>query len=201
MGWVDLQAKNVEERLEYYSQFTHMKGFRHVLQGEPQRDYMLRPNFMRGVNLLNKFGYTYDVLIFPDQLQFTYDFVKAFPQQPFVIDHIAKPYIKDGKIDEWKKDMRHLGECPNVFCKISGMVTEASWNAWNKPDFTPYLDVIIESFGTDRIMFGSDWPVCLVAATYGDMLTIATDYFAAFTEEEKDKIFGENASIFYHLNQ
>ncbi len=200
VGWIDLQAKNVEERLQYYSQFKMMKGFRHVLQGEPQRDFMLRPDFLDGVRLLGKYGFTYDILIFPDQLAYTHQFVTAFPEQPFVIDHIAKPYIKDQQIDEWKKDIQQVAACSNVYCKISGMVTEASWKTWKKQDYTPYLDVITEAFGTERIMFGSDWPVCLVAASYSEMLSIVSEYFASFSENEKAKIFGENASKFYKID-
>lgn len=199
VGWIDLQKENVEERLKYYSQFKFMKGFRHVLQGEQQRDFMLRPAFMNGIKLLNKYSFTYDILIFPDQLKYTYEFVKAFPDQLFVIDHLAKPYIKDKKIDEWKDDIQKLGLCKNVYCKVSGMVTEAQWKTWEKTDFTPYLDTITEAFGTDRIMFGSDWPVCLVAASYAETLSIVSDYFSAFTENEKAKIFGENAAAFYNL--
>ena len=200
VGWVDLQATNVEERLEYYSQYKMMKGFRHVLQGEPQRDFMLRPAFLNGIRLLKKYEFTYDILIFPDQLSYTYEFVKAFPEQPFVIDHIAKPFIKDQQIDEWKKDIKRVAACSNVYCKISGMVTEASWKTWEKEDFTPYLDVITEAFGTERMMFGSDWPVCLVAASYSEMLSIVSDYYAPFSQNEKADIFGGNASKFYNIN-
>src|SRR3954451_10684982 len=149
VGWVDLQAKNIEKRLEYHHQFKKLKGFRHVLQGEPQRNFMLRLDFMYGISLLKKYDFTYDILIFPDQLAYSYDFVKAFPDQPFVIDHIAKPYIKDSKITDWKKEMFIIGSCENVYCKLSGMVTEANWKTWKKEDFTPYLDVVVDAFGTD----------------------------------------------------
>ncbi len=199
VGWVDLQAENIQERLAYYSGFEKMKGFRHVLQGEPQRDFMLRPSFIRGVELLNKYDFTYDILIFPDQLKYACEFVKAFPNQRFVIDHIAKPNIKDKKVDDWKKDIFSIGECDNAYCKISGMVTEADWKSWKKEDFTPYLDAVVQAFGTDRIMFGSDWPVCLVAASYKNMLQIVTAYFSSFSHEEQAKIFGENAIDFYKL--
>lgn len=199
VGWVDLQATHIEERLEYYSSFAKMKGFRHVLQGEKQRDFMLRPSFMKGIGLLKKYGFTYDILIFPDQLKYTYEFVKAFPDQNFVIDHIAKPDIKGRMINEWRSDLEAIADCKNVYCKVSGMVTEASWHTWKKEDFTPYLDVIANAFGVDRIMFGSDWPVCLVAATYTQMLEIVTHYFASFTKDEQAKIFGENAINFYKL--
>ncbi|MCU7548422.1 amidohydrolase family protein [Chitinophagaceae bacterium LB-8] len=199
VGWVDLQAENIEERLSYYSGFKKLKGFRHVLQGEPQRDFMLRPTFMNGISLLKKYNLTYDILIFPDQLAFTKEFVAAFPDQKFVIDHIAKPYIKDKKIDEWKKDIAMVAQFENVFCKVSGMVTEADWKNWKKEEFTPYLDAVVEAFGIKRLMYGSDWPVCLVAAPYERMLGIVKDYFSSFSEEEQKLFFGGNAWQFYDL--
>jgi L-fuconolactonase len=199
VGWVDLQADNVDDRLAYYSQFKKMKGFRHVLQGEKQRDFMLRPAFKKGIGKLHAFGFTYDILIYPDQLAYTEEFVKAFPYQPFVIDHIAKPYIKDKKIDQWKKDMQAVGKYENVSCKISGMVTEANWNGWKKEDFRPYLDVVLEAFGTHRIMFGSDWPVCLVAASYGQVVDLVKDYFSTLSSTEQEAFFGKNAERFYKL--
>lgn len=201
VGWVDLMAEDIEDQLAYYQEFKKMRGFRHVLQGEKQRDFMLQPNFMRGIGKLKRFNYTYDILIYPDQLQYTVDFVKKFPDQPFVLDHIAKPYIKDGKINEWKKEIENLGRFENLYCKVSGMVTEAKWNAWKKEDFKPYLDTVVEAFGTDRLMFGSDWPVCLVAATsYAEVLELVTDYFQGFSKDERKKIFGGNAIRFYNLD-
>jgi L-fuconolactonase len=199
VGWVDLQSKTVEERLKYYSQVKKIKGFRHVLQGEPQRDLMLQPAFMNGVSLLKKYNYTYDILIFKDQLQYIPKFVSAFPDQPFIIDHIAKPDIKNREIDRWEKDIRQLAPFENLYCKMSGMVTEADWKNWKKEDFKPYLDVVVETFGTDRIMFGSDWPVCLVAASYSEMLGIVEDYFSTFSKDEQENIFGLNAIRFYNL--
>lgn len=199
VGWVDLQAEDIRERLSYYSQFKKMKGFRHILQGEKQRDFMLRPAFKRGISELHSFGYTYDILIFPDQLEYTKAFIEAFPYQPFVIDHIAKPYIKDQKIDDWKKDIRAVAKYDNVFCKISGMVTEARWKNWKKEDFKPYLDVVLHAFGVKRLMFGSDWPVCLVAASYAEVVNIVTEYFSSLSKDEKDAIFGGNAARFYKL--
>ena len=199
VGWVDLQADNVHDRLAYYSQFKKMKGFRHVLQGEKQRDFMLRPAFKKGIAELHAFGFTYDILIFPDQLSYTEQFVKSFPYQPFVIDHIAKPYIMDKKIDQWKKEIHALGKYENVFCKISGMVTEAEWKTWKKEDFRPYLDVVLEAFGTHRIMFGSDWPVCLVAASYNQVVDLVKDYFSRLSANEQEAFFKKNAERFYKL--
>jgi L-fuconolactonase len=200
VGWVDMQADNIEERLAHYKQFKKMKGFRHVLQGEPDRALMLQPAFKRGIGLLKQFGFTYDILIFPDQLEYIPAFVAAFPDQPFVIDHIAKPYIKDKKIEAWKKDMLPISRFENVYCKISGMVTEANWKNWKQEDFKPYLDTVVEAFGIKRIMFGSDWPVCLVAASYAEMMAIVKDYFSAFTQDEQDLFFGANATLFYNLS-
>ncbi len=199
VGWVDLQANNITDRLERFKIDSIVKGFRHVLQGEAQRNLMLSPNFKRGIAALQSFGFTYDILIFPDQLKFSKELVAAFPEQKFIIDHIAKPYIKKGEIGEWKDDMEKIAHYQNVYCKISGMVTEADWKAWNKEDFTPYLDVVVNSFGTNRIMFGSDWPVCLVAASYEKMLGIVEDYFSPFSKDEQANFFGANSIRFYNL--
>jgi len=199
VGWVDLQDDNVDERLSYYSGFEKMKGFRHVLQGEKDRALMLKPAFKHGISLLSKYGFTYDILIFPDQLQYSLDLVRGFPEQLFVIDHIAKPYIKAGKIDDWKKDMQTIAQQQNVYCKISGMVTEADWKQWKKEDLLPYIDVVVNALGTKRIMFGSDWPVCLVASSYKQWIELLQEYFSAFSQEDKDAFFGNNAAMFYKL--
>ncbi|MEJ7589493.1 MAG: amidohydrolase family protein, partial [Ferruginibacter sp.] len=179
--------------------FKKLKGFRHVLQGETDRALMLKPAFMNGISKLQKFGFTYDILIYPDQLKYAAQLVAAFPGQKFVLDHIAKPAIKEGNILDWKKEIGALASHANVCCKISGLVTEAHWKNWDKKDFIPYLDTIVETFGTSRIMFGSDWPVCLVAATYEETLGIVTDYFSSFTEFEQTRFFGLNATEFYNL--
>ena len=200
VGWIDLQSENIEERLAYYTEFKKLKGFRHILQGEKKRDLMLSPDFKRGISLLSKYNFTYDVLIFPDQLMFAKELVNEFPEQKFVIDHLAKPYIKDGRIEEWKKDMEAIGSFENVYCKISGMVTEADWKNWKAKDFFPYLDVVVKSFGTNRIMYGSDWPVCLVAASYEQVLNIVREYFSSFSKNEQDLFFGGNAVKFYNIN-
>jgi len=200
VGWVDLRSPSVEERLQYYSHFTKMKGFRHILQGEKDRRFMLQPSFLKGIGLLEKYNFTYDILIFPDQLQHSRKFVKMFPEQSFVIDHIAKPNIKDRKIDEWQRDIQSIAAYENVYCKISGMVTEADWRQWKKEDFIPYMDTIVESFGINRIMFGSDWPVCLVAGSYEKVAGIVSSYFSSFSEAEQELFFGGNAIKFYNLN-
>lgn len=199
VGWVDFKAENVEERLSYYKQLDKMKGFRHILQGEADRAYMLQADFKRGIGKLKNFGFTYDILIYTDQIGFANEFAAAFPDQPFVIDHLAKPKIKDHEIDQWAKDMRAIAQNQNVSCKLSGMVTEADWKNWKPEDLTPYMDVIFDAFGAHRVMYGSDWPVCRVAATYGEQLSIYEAYVAKLSTDEKEKFWGGNAVKFYNI--
>lgn len=198
IGWVDLHSDKIEERLRHYLQFNKVKGFRHVLQGE-EPSFMLQKDFLNGISKLDEFGFAYDILIFPHHLEAALQLVEQFPQQRFVIDHVAKPYIKDGKIDEWKAGMAKLAQHPYVYCKISGMVTEADWHNWTAEQLKPYLDVVVESFGIDRLMFGSDWPVCLVASSYSKWLQTIQNYFESFSEEDQEKIFSGNAARFYNL--
>lgn len=199
VGWVDLKAENIEEQLAWYKQFGKLKGFRHVLQGEADRAFMLNPEFKRGISKLKQFGYTYDILIHADQLGYANEFAASFPDQPFVIDHLAKPDIKKKNISGWEKDMKAIAKNANVYCKVSGMVTEADWKNWKTDDFTPYLDVVFEAFGTNRVMYGSDWPVCRVAATYGEMLEIAELYVSKLSADEQARFWGDNAIKFYAL--
>jgi L-fuconolactonase len=199
VGWVDLQSDNIEARLAYYQKFSLIKGFRHVIHDEANIDFMLCPAFLKGISLLKKYGYTYDILIFPEHLPNTLKLVAAFPNQPFVIDHIAKPLIKEGTVEPWQKSLKAVAQYKNVSCKISGMVTEANWKNWKQADFTPYMDTIIELFGIDRIMYGSDWPVCTLSATYEAQFRIVKDYFSTFTKTEQAHFFGGNAVRFYNL--
>jgi L-fuconolactonase len=200
VGWIDLCSEQVAERLEYYQQFPAIKGFRHIIHDEPALDFMLQPQFMKGVSALRAFGYTYDILIFAAHLPNTLTFVQKLSNQPFVIDHIAKPNIKTGEIESWKKQFSKVAAFENVYCKISGMVTEAAWSAWKQEDFTQYLDAVVECFGTNRIMYGSDWPVCTLAASYEAQYGIVKDYFSSFSKSEQDLFFGGNAIRFYNLN-
>lgn len=198
VGWVDLRAENIRDRLLHYRQMPIVKGFRHILQGEDPA-FMLQPDFIRGIAALQEFGFTYDILIFPKHLPATIALVEQFPEQPFVIDHIAKPFIKAGLPNEWKKGIKTIAQFPNVHCKISGMVTEADWKNWKKEDFIPYLDIVVENFGVSRLLYGSDWPVCLVAASYKKTIGLVRDYFSSFTVAEEELIFGKNATQFYRL--
>ncbi len=199
VGWVDLRSKNIDERLQHYQGAPKLAGFRHVVQDEPDENFMLRKDFQNGISLLEKYGFTYDILIFPNQLEAALQTIKNFPNQKFVVDHIAKPRIKEGIIEPWGHLMGQIAACDNVWCKISGMVTEADWQNWSKDDFTPYLDLVLGAFGTDRIMFGSDWPVCLLAGKYEEVKGVVDDYFQGFSDNEKSKIFGENAAAFYEI--
>jgi L-fuconolactonase len=199
VGWVDLCADNIEERLEHYSQYPLLKGFRHVLQGEPNRAFMLQPQFLRGIGALSRHDYTYDILIYPDQLSYSKELVAQFPEQRFVLDHLAKPDIKMGAIEDWEIGIKALAQYPNTYCKLSGMVTEADWKGWKKEDFRQVLDTTVNAFGINRIMYGSDWPVCLVAASYSDIMGIVQDYFASFSKSEQEAFFGGNATAFYNL--
>jgi L-fuconolactonase len=200
VGWIDLQSEGLEERLNYYQKFSLLKGFRHLLQSEKQRDIMLNPIFKKGIGLLNKYGYSFDLLILQDQIEFAEKLASAFPDQRFVIDHMAKPSIKNGMIAEWRTAMKKFTPIQNVYCKISGMVTEADYEFWDKDDFHPYIDAVLETFGTKRVMFGSDWPVCLQAGSYHEVKQITADYFNSFSHSEQSDFFGGNATSFYKLN-
>ena len=200
VGWIDLRADNVGKRLEYFSKFKKLKGFRHVLQGETDRAMMLNPQFTKGISALKPFDYTYDILIFPDQLGYTHQFVKTFGGHRFVIDHIAKPDIKNKNIERWANGIKALAKYENVWCKISGMVTEADWYNWVLSDFDPYLDVVFEAFGAKRVMFGSDWPVCNVAGGYQQMLSVVKNYISKLSANEQEQFWGLNAMEFYKLD-
>jgi L-fuconolactonase len=199
VGWVDLQNENIEERLQYFSQYSFIKGWRHIIQSETQ-DFLLRKNFQHGVRLLQLYGYTYDILIYHHQLKPALEFVSRFPEQKMVIDHCAKPDIANKKIDEWKSMMLEIAKHPNVFCKLSGLFTEAKWKQWSPNEFYPYLDVVFDAFGTDRLMFGSDWPVILLSGIYVQWKSLLEKYMENFEEEEREKVFGRNAIQFYNLN-
>jgi L-fuconolactonase len=200
VGWLDLQSEQAEEQIAAFAKHHKAVGVRHVIHDEEDLDFMLRPAFIRGVQLLEKYDLAYDILIFPTHLTNTIEFVKQFSdKQTFVIDHIAKPLIKDGIVSPWKEDIVALAKFPNVYCKLSGMVTEADWNTWKPENIRPYLDVIMDAFGPERILIGSDWPVCLVAGKYSEVMQVVTDYISTFTEKEQDLMLGGNAAKAYKL--
>ncbi len=199
VGWVDLRDDKIDKALEEYSQHEKVKGFRHIVQGETDHDFLLRSNFMRGISYLEKYSFVYDILIFPHQLGAALEFVKRFPQQKFVIDHMAKPNIKDGYFDGWAVLMKEIALQENVYCKLSGMITEADYNSWTPEQIIPYMDLVLSAFGSDRIMFGSDWPVCLVAGGYAEVKHLVADFISKLSHFEQAKIMGTNAVQFYNL--
>jgi len=199
VGWIDLRSADIVNRLKHFSQFEKLKGFRHIVQAEPDNEFLLRKDFCNGIKALKDFNFTYDILIYPQHLEAALKFVNLFPDQRFVIDHMAKPLIKKGELEGWQKEMRELASFENVFCKVSGMVTEGNWSSWKEADFKPYLDSVFEFFGTSRVMYGSDWPVCLLAASYKSQLGIIENYLASFSEPEKSDVMGGNAQRFYNL--
>jgi L-fuconolactonase len=198
VGWIDLKATNLEDSLDFFSKNKKLKGFRHILQGE-KPEFMLQPDFMAGVKVLGKRDFTYDILVFPKHLTAVKQFLRKLDTQHFVLDHLAKPYIKRGLIQQWKKDIHSIAKHDNVYCKISGMVTEANWKTWKPADFEPYLEVVLEAFGPMRIMYGSDWPVCLLAADYTKQLTVVETFIAKLTLAKQKQIMGRNAHDFYKL--
>lgn len=198
VGWIDLRDKNIAERLSHFSKYKKLKGFRHVVQGEAD-DFLFREDFRNGISALKTFNYTYDILIFHRQLPAAISLANDFPEQKFVIDHIAKPDIKSGDILSWKKGIEEISKYENVSCKISGMVTEANWNSWKPEDLKPYLDAIFENFSVDKVMFGSDWPVLNVASDYIEVVKTLQDYIAKLSIEDQNKIWFKNASSFYSL--
>jgi L-fuconolactonase len=199
VGWVDLCSPGAEEQLFQFSRYPKLVGVRHVIHDEADDNFMLRNDFLKGIALLKKFGLTYDILIFPRHLPNTIQFVSHFPDQVFILDHIAKPLIRDKKISPWKEDIERLARFRNVYCKLSGIVTEANVNNWKQEDLIPYLDIVFAAFGPDRLMIGSDWPVCRVAGTYKKIMDIILSYISSFPDEDKNKILGENAAHAYRL--
>jgi L-fuconolactonase len=198
VGWVNLKDKEIEEKLEEYSNETNLKGFRHIIQAEP-KGFMLDASFQKGLSALEKYNYTYDLLIYETQLAEANTLIKQLPELPIVIDHIAKPNIKKGDSDDWKKEIKAIAQYPNLYCKISGMATEAHWDTWTMDTLKPYIDTVVEAFGTERIMFGSDWPVCLVASSYEKWLKGLQNYFNTFSISEQEAFFANNAINFYKL--
>lgn len=199
VGWVDLRSLDLPAQLETLARHPRLVGIRHVVQAEPDDEFMLRGDFQRGIGRLAGYGLTYDLLVYPRHLPAAVKLVQAFPEQPFVLDHIAKPGIADGLMEPWARDIRELAQHENVCCKISGMVTEARWQQWKPEDFRPYLDVVFDVFGPRRLMIGSDWPVCTVSASYGETISIVRDYIRQLRAGEQELILGGNCSSFYGL--
>ncbi|TXE10480.1 amidohydrolase family protein [Gelidibacter salicanalis] len=198
VGWLDLCSDAIDERLAHFSTNKNLKGLRHIVQAE-SNGYMLRKDFQRGISVMENYNLTYDILIFPHQLEEAIALVNTFPNQKFILDHCAKPYIKDGRIKTWKRHIETLSGFENVDCKVSGLTTEADWKHWDNMIMQPYLDVIFNAFGTKRTLFGSDWPVSILAGTYAETVGLVQSYIAQFSETEQQHIMGLNAKTWYHL--
>lgn len=197
VGWVDLRSADVGRDLARLARHPKFVGVRHVVQDEPEDDFLLGAAFMEGIRRLPEFGLAYDLLIYPRQLPATLRFVERFPGQPFVLDHVAKPLIKAGVVQPWADHIRALAQFPNVTCKVSGMVTEADHAGWRPDDFKPYLDVVVEAFGPGRLMFGSDWPVCLLAGSYESVEGLVRGHFRGWGAAEQEAFWGGTCAAFY----
>jgi L-fuconolactonase len=201
VGWVDLQSREARAQLQEFAGRRKLVGIRHIVQGEPDDRFLLRPQFGRGIALLEEFGLAYDILIYVRHLPAAVEFARQFPRHRLVLDHLAKPEIRRGEIRAWERDLRALAACGNVMAKLSGLVTEADWKAWTPPQLRPYLDVAFDCFGPERLMIGSDWPVCLVAADYTRTMAAVKDYVRGRPVAEQDAVLGGNAARLWNLGQ
>jgi L-fuconolactonase len=199
VGWVDLQADDARSQLEQLARHPKLAGIRHIVQSEPDDQFLLRPAFCRGIELLEEFDLAFDILIYPRHLAVAAEFVSRFDRQRFVLDHLAKPDIRSGETKAWERDLRKLARFAHVSAKLSGLVTEADWRRWTPGEIRPYIDVAFDCFGAERLMIGSDWPVSTVAANYGRTMSVITDYVSTLTADEQDAVLGGNAQRFWKL--
>ncbi len=201
VGWIDLRSPDLLSQLEASATHPKLSGVRHIVQDEADDEFMLRSDFLRGISMLEQFDLTYDLLIYPKHLRAAKRLVEKFPGQKFVLDHMAKPGIAEGRLTPWKEDLAELALSPNVFCKLSGMVTEAKWKAWEPEDFRRYLDTVIDAFTPERVMIGSDWPVCTLSADYRATLQVVIDYVQQFPVSIQSAILGETCARFYSASR
>jgi L-fuconolactonase len=200
VGWIDLKDETAEILLNRYQKERKLKGFRHIIQGQPDEAYFIHKGFQQGMRLLAPLGYTYDVLVYHDQLPQAIRFTEKYPDQRFMLDHLAKPAIRHGQWKAWREDIRELAKNPNVYCKVSGMITEADWKQWRYEDLLPYMEIVAEYFGTDRLCYGSDWPVALVAGTYPEVLQVVRTFLLQVPEAAREKVLSGNTRTFYKLD-
>jgi L-fuconolactonase len=199
VGWVDLCSEKLPEQLQRFARHPKLAGVRHIVHDEPDDEFMLRPEFRRGISQLREFDLTYDLLLFPKHLKPAVQLVREFPEQPFVLDHMAKPMIGERLFSPWQEDLHQLARFPNVSCKLSGMVTETRWKQWQPGDFHHYMDIVFEAFGSARLMIGSDWPVCILSGDYAPTMQLVIDYAQQFPVEVRTGILGENCARFYRI--
>ena len=196
---MDLRSPLVRSQLESFAGNPKLVGIRHIVQSEPDDLFLLQPEFLRGISVLGEFDLAYDILIYPKHLPVAVEFVRRFPDQRFVLDHLAKPPVKSGEVHSWAAGILELASLPNVFCKLSGLVTEADWRHWKPEHFTPYLDIAFEHFGAERLMIGSDWPVCTVAASYAQAVEVVKNYLSQYPADVGEAVLGGNAARFWRL--
>jgi L-fuconolactonase len=199
VGWVDLRSPRLRPELESFAGMSKLVGVRHIVQSETDDRFLLQPDFLRGIAILEEFDLAYDILIYTKHLPVAAEFVRRFPRQRFVLDHLAKPPIKSGAVDAWESGIRELASFPNVYAKVSGLVTEADWRSWKPEDIRPYLKVAFECFGAKRLMIGSDWPVCTVAGSYSRVMDVVKDYISKHSAQEENGVLGGNAAKFWKL--
>lgn len=199
VGWVDLASPDCEEQLLQFKDDPKFVGIRHVTQDEPNDDFIIQPSVMNGLKVLEKHRFPFDLLFYTKHLKHAATLGKELPDLPMVINHLSKPNIKEHQIDEWEKDLEEAAKFPNMHCKLSGMITEANWESWTVDDLRPFVEIAIEAFGPSRCMYGSDWPVCLLAGEYERMYSAITEILSELSDSEKAEIFGGTAIRFYNL--
>lgn len=200
VGWLPLSDPSAPQLLERYATHPKLRGLRHWLGSSHDLDYMFGADLQRGVALLAGTGLSFDLMLWPPQLASASAFVDRHPNQVFILDHFAKPYIRAGQLEPWRAQLRELARRPNVYCKISGLATEASWQAWRPEHLTPYLDAALEAFTPSRLLFGSDWPVCTLATSYSRWADTITSWAAKLSSAERDRILGGTALEVYRLS-
>jgi len=200
VGWVDLASEACEEQLLEFRDHPKFVGVRHVTQDEPDDDFIVRPEIIRGLKVLEQHNVPFDLLFFVKHLHHTPTLARELSNLPMVIDHLAKPNIKEGRLDDWADNFRAAAKFPNVYCKLSGMITEADWQDWKPADLKPYVEIALEAFGPERLMYGSDWPVCELAGSYQQVFDALNELLGPLSETENEKIFGDTAKQFYKLN-
>jgi L-fuconolactonase len=200
VGWVDLCSADLPRQLETFATHPKFVGVRHIVQDEPDDGFMLRPEFISGISQLRRFDLTYDLLLYPKHLRAATQLVQRFPEQPFALDHMGKPRIAEGLLSPWREDLRELAGSQNVLCKLSGMLTEAKWNQWKSAEFIRYFDSVVEAFTPERLMVGSDWPVCLLSGDYASAMQIVIDYVQQFSPAAQSGILGGNCARFYGID-
>ena len=199
VGWAPIASEDFSTHLDHLQSYAKLKGLRHIIQSEPDDNFILNASFNRGIARLKNTGLVYDILIFERHLPVAIQFADRHPQQKLVLDHVAKPRIRERAMEPWRRNIAELAKCENVYCKLSGMVTEADWSAWSPPDLWPYLEVVLEAFGPQRLMVGSDWPVCLLAVSYSGWYNLLNSFLEKLTVSEREKILGGTASEVYRL--